>query len=348
MRDAGLLRTAVLGFGVSGKVFHAPLIEADPDYSLDVIVTANPARAGLAAQSYPGARIIGTAEELFTALDSGELELDLLVLGTPPGTHVELANKAFDRGLNVVVDKPFVPTSAEGEILIERAAGAGVMLTVFQNRRWDADYLTLKKLLDDGALGQVRSFESRFEWWMPEGFGNWRDEATIAEGGGILHDLGAHLIDQAIELFGPVSGTYGETAAHTPGSGADQDSFVSLQHRSGVRSRLWMNGLAAQVGARFHVLGSTAGYTKWGLDGQEAALASGMLPTHEKYGVEPDSRWGLLGVDGATVPVPAERGSYPTFYTLLAAALRDGTPPPVDPARSVAVLRIIEKIHGAG
>ncbi|WP_105031985.1 Gfo/Idh/MocA family oxidoreductase [Arthrobacter ruber] len=348
MRDAGLLRTAVLGFGVSGKVFHAPLIEADPDYSLDVIVTANPARAGLAAQSYPGARIIGTAEELFTALDSGELELDLLVLGTPPGTHVELANKAFDRGLNVVVDKPFVPTSAEGEILIERAAGAGVMLTVFQNRRWDADYLTLKKLLDDGALGQVRSFESRFEWWMPEGFGNWRDEATIAEGGGILHDLGAHLIDQAIELFGPVSGTYGETAAYTPGSGADQDSFVSLQHRSGVRSRLWMNGLAAQVGARFHVLGSTAGYTTWGLDGQEAALASGMLPTHEKYGVEPDSRWGLLGVDGATVPVPAERGSYPTFYTLLAAALRDGTPPPVDPARSVAVLRIIEKIHGAG
>ncbi|WP_104181968.1 Gfo/Idh/MocA family oxidoreductase [Arthrobacter sp. B0490] len=342
------IRTAVLGFGVSGKVFHTPLIDADPRYSLAAIVTAHPARASLAAQKYPTARIINTAENLFAAVDSGELELDLVVLGTPPGSHVELAEAAFSRGLNVVVDKPFVPTSAEGESLIDRAAGAGVVVTVFQNRRWDADYLTLKTLLAEGALGQVHSFESRFQWWMPEGFGNWRDEATVAEGGGILHDLGAHLIDQAIDLFGPVTESYGETATHTPTSGADQDSFVSLLHQSGVRSRLWMNGLAAQVGARFHVLGSTAAYTKWGLDGQEPALDAGVLPTDEAYGAEPESSWGLFGIDGATVPVPAERGSYPTFYSQLAAALHDGAPLPVDPAQSVTVLRIIEKIHGAG
>jgi scyllo-inositol 2-dehydrogenase (NADP+) len=227
-----------------------------------------------------------------------------------------------------------------------RAADAGVQLTVFQNRRWDADFLTLRKLLADGALGEVRSFESRFEWWRPEGFQNWRDAATRAEGGGILHDLGAHLIDQAIQLFGPVARSYGETRQYTAeGEGADQEAFVSLLHDSGVRSRLWMNGMAAQVGARFHVLGSTAGYTKWGLDGQEPALAAGARPTDADYGVEPESTWGSLGVDGATKRVPAERGAYPEFYAQLAEALYGRGPLPVDPAESLEVLRIIEEIH---
>lgn len=129
-------------------------------------------------------------------------DLDLVVLGTPPLTHLELGATAIAHGLNVVVDKPFVTTVAHGEELAERASDAGVQLTVFQNRRWDADFLTLRKLLRAGALGEVRTFESRFEWWRPEGFGNWRDSATLAEGGGILHDLGAHLIDQAVQLFG--------------------------------------------------------------------------------------------------------------------------------------------------
>lgn len=341
------IRTAVLGFGVSGKVFHTPLIQADPHYSLDAVVTANPVRVATASQKYPRTRIINTAADLFAAVDSGDLDLDLVVLGTPPGTHVELAEAAFTRGLNVVVDKPFAPTSDEGEALINRAAESGVALTVFQNRRWDADYLTLKKLLREGALGEVRSFESRFEWWKPEGFGNWRDRVTRAEGGGILHDLGTHLIDQAIELFGPVVKSYGETVTYSPNNSADQDCFVSLLHQSGVRSRLWMNGLAAQVGPRFHLLGTTSAYTKWGLDGQEAALESGVLPTDDHYGAEPENRWGLLGVDNATTVVPAERGCYPLFYAQLAAALRDGASLPVDPAESVTVLRVIEKIHAS-
>jgi scyllo-inositol 2-dehydrogenase (NADP+) len=148
-----------------------------------------------------------------------------------------------------VVDKPFVVTVAHGEELAARASDAGVQLTVFQNRRWDADFLTLQKLLREGALGEVRTFESRFEWWRPEGFGNWRDSATLAEGGGILHDLGAHLIDQAIQLFGPVEQSYGETGTYGPHpDAADTEAFVSLLHVSGVRSRLWMNGMAAQVG----------------------------------------------------------------------------------------------------
>ncbi|HJW00237.1 MAG TPA: Gfo/Idh/MocA family oxidoreductase [Arthrobacter sp.] len=339
---AAPVRTAVVGFGVSGKVFHAPLIAADRNYSLDVIVTGDPERAAEAARRYPQARIVRTPGELFARAG----DLDLVVLGTPPLTHLELGAQAIASGLNVVVDKPFVTTVAHGEELAARASDAGVQLTVFQNRRWDADFLTLRRLLQDGALGEVLSFESRFEWWRPEGFGNWRDSSTLAEGGGILHDLGAHLIDQAIQLFGPVEESYGETANHGPYTeAADTEAFVSLRHESGVRSRLWMNGMASQVGPRFHVLGSKAGYMKWGLDSQEPALAAGVTPSDPSYGVDPRESWGLLGVDGATVPVPAERGDYPQFYRELAASLRGGGPLPVAPSDALETLKIIESIH---
>ena len=339
---AAPIRTAVVGFGISGRVFHAPLVAANPGFSLDVIVTSHPERVAEAARLYPRARILSTPDELFK--EAGNL--DLVILGTPPDTHFGLAATAIAHGLHVVVDKPFVPTSDLGEELISRAADGGVQLTVFQNRRWDADFLTLRKVLASGALGDISSFESRFEWWRPEGFGNWRDTVSLAEGGGILHDLGAHLIDQAIQLFGPVDRSYGETANRGPHpDAADTEAFVSLQHASGVRSRLWMNGMAAQAGPRFHVLGSRSGYTKWGLDGQEPALAAGLPPSDPAYGVEPQERWGLLGADGATVPVPAERGAYPQFYAGLSAALRGDGPLPVNPSEPLEVLRVIEGIH---
>ncbi|OFI37037.1 oxidoreductase [Arthrobacter sp. SW1] len=338
------LRTAVVGFGVSGKVFHAPLIAADPDFSLDAIVTADPERAAEAARLYPAAKIFPTADALFGAAG----DLDLVVLGTPPSGHFDLASAAIARGLHVVVDKPFVPASAEGEELLRLAADAGVQLTVFQNRRWDADFLTLRKLIADGALGDIRTFESRFEWWRPEGFGNWRDAATPAEGGGLLHDLGAHLIDQAIQLFGPVAESYGETANHGPNpDGGESEAFVSLLHESGVRSRLWMNGVAARTGPRFHVLGSAAGYTKWGLDIQEPQLADGILPTDPAYGVETEEAWGVLGAGGRDTAVPAEHGAYPAFYAGLARAIRGTGPLPVDPRESLEVLRIIEGLHAS-
>lgn len=339
---AAPIRTAVVGFGISGKVFHSPLISAQPGYSLDVIVTADPDRSAEAVRRYPHARVVPTPEAMFALAG----ELDLVVLGTPPLTHFDLAATAIAHGLHVVVDKPFVTTSAHGKELMSRASDAGVQLTVFQNRRWDADFLTLQKLITDGALGEVRTFESRFEWWRPEGFGNWRDTAAVSAGGGILNDLGAHLIDQAIQLFGPVAASYGETANHGPDpDGADTEAFVSLRHESGVRSRLWMNGMAAQVGPRFHVLGSAAGYTKWGLDSQEPALAAGMTPSDPAYGTDPQTHWGTLGVDGDLQPIAPEPGAYPAFYTRLAAALRGQGPLPVDPAESLEVLTVIEKIH---
>jgi predicted dehydrogenase len=335
------IRTAVVGFGTGGAVFHAPFVHADAEYRLDVVVTGNPIRAADAARTYPGARVVPTTEELFATAP----DLDLLVITSPPDSHVDLAHRALDAGLAVVVDKPLCVTAAEGEALVAHAQRAGQLLTVFHNRRWDGDFLTLQALLAGGALGEVRRFESSFEWWKPEETKAWKADSVPATGGGILYDLGPHLIDQAVQLFGPVEDAYAELTRYRPGDGADDDAFVSLVHTSGIRSHLRMNGLAAQVGRRFAVLGSEGGFTKWGLDPQEATLKGGARPGTPGFGVEPESSWGRLGVDGALEPMPTRPGNYAAFYRELAGALLRGGPVPVDPRDAVAVIALIERIH---
>jgi scyllo-inositol 2-dehydrogenase (NADP+) len=335
------LRTAVIGYGLSGRIFHTPFLEASSAYSLAAIVTANPGRAEQAAAAHPRARIVASSDELF----AGSEELDLVVVGTPPANHYTLAGAAIRHGLHVVVDKPFVPVSTQGEDLIAKARQAGVVLSVFQNRRWDSDFLTLAKLVKDGGLGKVHTFESRFERWKPEGLRAWKATADVAEGGGMLFDLGSHLIDQALTLFGPAVRVYGETARHTPGAGTDEDVFVSLLHESGVRSRLSMNLISGLPAPRFHVLGSSAAFTSWGLDGQEAALGAGVVPGSEGYGVELEERWATVGTPGRTRKVPSERGAYTEFYRLMADAINDGGPVPVDPVDALETVRIIEEVH---
>ena len=337
------IRTAVIGFGTSGRVFHAPFLAADPGYSLDVIVTGDPARRAAAAARHPLARVVATADEVWAA----SAELDLVVIGSPSGTHAALADAALEAGLDVVVDKPFAVTADEGRRLIAKAERLGRRLTVFQNRRWDGDFLTLRELVAQGALGDVRRFESRFEWWQPEPAASWKTEASAAEGGGILYDLGTHLIDQAVQLFGPVSDLYAEIARRRPDAAAEDDVFLALEHDSGVTSHLWMSAVAPLSGPRFHVLGSRAGYATWGLDVQEPLLLAGALPGDPAFGETPEARWGVLGADGDTRPVPTKRGDYGEFYRLLAVALRDGGPLPVDPVDSVAVLEVIEHAHAA-
>ncbi|WP_035750756.1 Gfo/Idh/MocA family protein [Arthrobacter sp. 35W] len=333
------IRTAVLGFGLAGSVFHAPAIAADPRLSLDYIVTSDAGRQAKARAAHPDAVVLDSAAQLW------ERGVDLVVVATPPATHVTLAEAALDAGAAVVVDKPFTVTSAEGEALIAKAEAAGLLITTYQNRRWDGEYLTLKKLMAAGSLGEVRRFESRLERWSPQIAKAWKAAAGPAEGGGILYDLGTHLIDQALQLFGPVRRVYGELDARRPQEKVDDDVFVALEHENGVRSHLWMNLSTPQLGPRLRVLGSEAAYTKRVPDQQEAQILAGILPGHADYGVDPEANWGLLGRDGALVPVPTERGNFADFYTQLAASLLDGGPVPVDPADSVAALRIIEEVR---
>ncbi|MBP1134202.1 putative dehydrogenase [Arthrobacter sp. PvP023] len=339
-----MIRTAVAGFGLSGRVFHAPLIAANQAYSLDVIATSDAGRKSDAAGSYPGARLVNTPDDILAIAG----ELDLLVLGTPPATHYPLAKAALEAGLDVVVDKPFAVRSAEGQELLELAAQLGRVLTVFQNRRWDGDYLTVKGLLESGVLGDVTRFESRFERWSPEVSKAWKADATADDGGGVLFDLGTHLIDQAIQLFGPATVAHAELRARRPGEKTDDDVFLALRHGSGVVSHLWMNMLCAQQGPRYRLLGSTGGFTKHGIDPQEPYIVAGGSPLDPEYGVE-DKGWaGLLGRDGHLDRLPTERGAYPEFYRILADKINDGgtaspLPLPVDPAGPVEVLKLIEK-----
>ncbi|MDT8851146.1 Gfo/Idh/MocA family oxidoreductase [Pantoea dispersa] len=346
LQVSGPVRTALVGFGVAGSVFHAPLIAHNADYRLDVIVTGDAHRVATAQQRYPQARVLPDWPALLKAIDGGEIGIDLIVLATPPAQHVEQAVQASQRAIHLVVDKPFAPDVQAAEMMIAAAQQANTLLTVFHNRRWDGDFLTLQRLVHQEAFGTVRSFESRFEWWRPQGFGNWRDSVTLAQGGGLLLDLGSHLIDQAIQLFGPVEHATAELARHSgPQSDSDEDCFVSLLHHNGVRSRLWMNGQAALNAPRFHLLGSKGAFTHWGLDNQEPQLAAGMSPGDSQYGVTPAENSARAGTVGATTTVPIERGHYPAFYQLLAHALVHGGPPPVDAREALGVLQLIEQLH---
>ena len=337
----GPLRTLLLGYGLGGRVFHAPLLEADPRYSLDVIVTSDPERARAASLAYPRAAVVPSAEAALALAG----ELDLAVISTPPATHAPLGLAALRAGLHVVADKPFAHSPQAARDLLETAAAAGKELSVFQNRRWDGDFLTLKGLIERGDLGTVSRFESRMESFKPSVTKAWKREAGTDDGGGILFDLGPHLIDQALQLFGPAEPAYAEVHARREGGGPDDDVFVVLQHASGVQSHLSMNSLAPQPGERFRVTGSTAAWTKRGVDPQEAQLDAGMLPGDPGYGEEEPAEWGLLGTAASAVAVPTEAGRYQEFYAGFAAAVLEGGSLPVDPADSLRGLEIIRQIH---
>jgi predicted dehydrogenase len=339
---SSLLRTAVVGFGTGGRVFHAPLIAADPRYELRMIATSNAERAADATARYGAGVVVSGVDDVFARAS----ELDLVVITSPNETHAPLAHRALEAGLDVVVDKPFALSVAEGREVIAHAEAVGRRVTVFQNRRWDGDFLTVQELVaqgDDGALGEVRQFESAFEWWKPEVSTKWKETAGAELGGGILFDLGPHLIDQAIRLFGPVDQVHAELDRRRPGAVTDDDSFLTLRHESGVRSRLWFSAVAPSNRPRFRVVGSRAVFESEGLDVQEAQLKAGVAVGDPSYGLgHPDGR---LRSPESTSAVALARGAYPEFYRLLAQALTTGAPLPVDPRDSLAVLDIIERAH---
>lgn len=259
----------------------------------------------------PDAEVLDSADAVWERAD----EFDFVVIATANDSHVELAESAIDVGLAVVVDKPLAVTGADARVLIERAEAAGVPLTVFHNRRWDGDFLALRALIESGELGEVWRFESRFERWRPETpEGAWRFAVDRAGGGGVLLDLGTHLVDQALQLFGPAADVHGEVHARRGGP-ADDDVFIAIRHESGTVSHLWASEVAATPGPRMRVQGSKRGFVAEELDAQEDELREGKPPA----------------------------GQWPEFYRRFEAALRGEGELPVNPRDALEVLEVLER-----
>jgi scyllo-inositol 2-dehydrogenase (NADP+) len=333
------LRAAVIGYGLAGSVFHAPLIAATPGLNVSTVVTGNAERRAAASRDHPDAVVTPNPEEVFERAS----DHDFVVVAAPNDVHVTLARKALDARLPVVVDKPFAPTADQARLVLEHAEKLGVPLTVYMNRRWDSDHLTLRCLLEEGGLGKVHRYESRLERWHPalSEPRPWSETSPPEAGGGILLDLGCHLVDQAMVLFGKPTRVYAELVNHR-GGGGDDDAFVALEHASGVLSHLWTSLLAASPGPRLRVLGDRATYVVADVDGQEEALVSGARPGDEDWGAEPREKWGQLISEHGSVVIPSERGDWPRFYWQLERALREGSPPPIDPSVAVAGLEILD------
>ncbi|MCW2884789.1 MAG: hypothetical protein QOE54_1237 [Streptosporangiaceae bacterium] len=332
------LRVALVGYGLGGAVFHAPLISSVPGLELAAVVTGDPGRQKSAHGRYPGARILDHPDRLWEAAGS----YDLAVVTVPNRQHVPLARAALRSGLPVVVDKPVAATVADARALGALAAERGLLAVPFHNRRWDGDFRTVHRLVAEDALGGVQRFESRFERWRPQMKPGWKESADPADAGSILYDLGSHLIDQAVALFGRPRQVYAEIDTRRPGAVVADDVFVALTHPGGVRSHLWMSATAAHLGPRFRVLGDRAAYLVSGLDGQEEALRAGRIPLDDGWGLEPPDSYGLLGTPGSMRTQVTEPGAYQEFYAAMARAVRGEAPPPVPLADAILGLEIIE------
>lgn len=307
------IRTVVIGRGLGGKVFHAPLIRAVP--ALELI------------------GMVGSAEAEVAVVSE---EVDLVVISTPNRTHFPLAKSALEAGKHVVVDKPFTTTSGEADELIALAEERQRVLTVFHNRRWDGDFLTVKRLLESGRIGEPSLYEAHWDRFRPALRESWKENP--AEGAGLLLDLGPHLIDQALQLFGMPEALSADIGAQRAGSRID-DYFELCLHYGRMRALLSAAMLVAEPRPRFAVHGTGGSFLKFGLDPQESELKGGLSPAQAGF----DARHGTFTTpEGERQTVPTERGNYLHFYQAVVDAILDGATPPVDAADAREGLRIIE------
>lgn len=325
-------RVGVAGYGLSGRYFHLPLLRSLPD-EYEVKALAAGSRAAEAARELPGVEIVRSAEELFRLPG-----LDLAVVATPSGLHEAHARAALEAGLAVVLEKPFAASAEEAEGLIRTAEAAGRPLAVFHNRRWDADFLTLCGLLENGRLGEISEAEFRWERFRPVVQDRWKERP--GPGSGLLWDLGPHLFDQASRLFGPFDWVQADVQAQRPGAVTD-DWFHAVLGAGPRRIILHAGFLAPGADFHYRVHGAGATFRTFGEDGQEAALKSGALPGCPGWGAMPGA--GLLSFpDGTGERLDLSGGDWREFYRTLAAALDGRGPLPVDPAGALETLRLME------
>jgi len=332
-----MIRVGLVGFGMAGRVFHGPLLSSVEGLELAAVMERT---SNKAVERYPGITVYRSLEAMMA-----DASLQLFVVATPNGTHFAVAKEILSAGKNVVVDKPMAVTPAEAAELIGLARKHNVLLMPFHNRRWDSDFLTVKKLLDEGSLGRLVSFESRFDRWRPGPLTErlWKESADA--GGGTLLDLGPHLADQALVLFGKPEAVSADVLREKDGPGVNDGITIRLRY-PGLMITLGANGLSLPAGPRFHLRGTGGGYLKYGVDPQEAALNKVKRIDDPTWGQEAATSWGVLhvSVDCTTVsrPVAALAGDYRRFYAGVRDALLGKAPTPVAALDGWRVAQLLE------
>ncbi|MFI2752353.1 Gfo/Idh/MocA family protein [Cellulomonas sp. P22] len=329
------MRVGLVGYGAAGRKIHARLLR-EAHQKVTVVVSRSPERSAAARADWPGVAVVPTLAAL---LDRAP-ELDVVVIASPTAEHADQAQAVLDAGLPVVVDKPLATTSDAARRLARAAERSGGRLTVFQNRRWDPEQLTLRAVIDSGELGTVHRFERRWERWRPEPQQRWKENDLL--GGGLLLDLGAHLVDSAVHLFGPVTSVYAELRAIT--TPTEDDVFLALTHQHaggapGVISHLQASGLAGAPGPRTRVLGDRGAFLVTSFEGEATPFAA-LDEQRPGRGHGPETEGWLVRGD-ELVAVPRAPGGHRDFYRAVVHWLEDGAPPPVDPwdaVRTAAVL----------
>ena len=327
------LNVVLVGYGFVGKVFHAPLIQATPGLRLHTVVSRD---AGKVHREWPHVQVVAEAHTAFA-----DPAVDLVVIASPNDSHAPLAIAALEQGKHVVVDKPFTVTLQEAREVVATASRLGRIVSVFQNRRWDADFLTVRRLVEQGALGRIAEYHSHFDRFRPVVQDRWRERDE--PGGGLWYDLGPHLLDQAIQLFGMPDAISVDIARLRDGAHAPDYVHATLRYPT-LRAHLHAGALVAGNGLRFAVHGTRGSYLKHGLDVQEDQLRAGVVPGAPGWGVDTRAGEQVLERDGHLVAdvAHAEVGDYRRYYTGMRDAILQGTPPPVTPQQALNVMRLIE------
>jgi predicted dehydrogenase len=325
-----MINVGLVGFGLSGKVFHAPYIRAV--HGLNLVAIAR--RSVAADPEYPGVDFVGSVDDLLIR------KIDLVVVATPNSSHYSIAKQCLLAGKHVVIDKPFTSTLTEAVDLVQTAAEQKRLLTVFQNRRWDGDFLTVQKLLRENALGRLIMYESHFDRFRPElRDGNWKEEAM--DGIGLLFDLGPHLIDQALVLFGVPDAVQADLRKEREGSTV-VDAFDITLFYPRKRALLRATTIAAAVGARFSVHGTEGSFVKYGLDPQEDALKSGGKIGDAKTHNDAEEKYGVLTTRDGKRSIATSPGDYRKFYENVRDAIEGRAELAVTPEQALNVMRVID------
>jgi predicted dehydrogenase len=324
---------------MSGQVFHGPLLETHPGFEIVRILEWSGKKRS--EGRHPGALIEKDYKEILR-----DQHIELVVINSPDYLHYEMANKALDHGKSIVVEKPFTLKTGEADKIIDKAATKGLMVSVFQNRRWDGDFLTVKKIIEAGALGQLVSFESHFDRFRNYIQESWKEDKSV--GAGTLYNLGSHMIDQALDLFGMPEYIFADVRGQRAGSEVD-DSFDVFMHYPDVKCLVRGSYLVKEEGPRYILHGTQGSFLKWGIDPQEEALKAGKLPDLKDWGAEHPDMFGVINTEAGNTEkrdrIPTIPGNYMAYYDNIYAHLRQGAELTVKAEEARNVIRIIEAAY---